>query len=151
MTQQTMTQPANTFSSAPDPQCTDVGYVAQTADTLTTGTVNPLRSFCTLEGLSTAQGMVLVNPHPGEYGNIAPGQFEGIGSWTLNANIGKTFRLTESKQLTVRVDATNILNHPVPGVPSFDATEGIFSGRFGQISGKGGSPRNLQAQLRLTF
>jgi hypothetical protein len=57
----------NTFSSAPDPQCADVGYVAQTADT-TSGTTqpSPLRAFCTLEGLSTPQGMVLVNAHPGE-------------------------------------------------------------------------------------
>jgi hypothetical protein len=139
----------NTYSSARDPQCLDGGYVTQTADTLTTGTVASLGSFCTLEGLSTAQGMVLVNPHPGEYGNIAPGQFEGIGSWTLNANIGKTFRLSESKQLTIRADATNMLNHPAPNPPSFDATEALA--RFGQISGKGGTPRNLQASLRLTF
>jgi hypothetical protein len=80
---------------------------------------------------------------------LGNGNLEGLGSWTLNANIGKTFRLTESKQLTVRVDGTNILNHPVPNPPSFDATEGFA--RFGQISGKGGTPRNLQAQLRLTF
>jgi len=140
----------NTFSSAPDPQCADAGYVAQTADTVSSGTApTPLRSFCTLEGLSTAQGLVLVNPHPGEYGNIAPGNMEGIGSWTLNANIGKTFRLSESKQLIVRMDATNILNHPAPNPPSFDATE-AFS-RFGQISGKGGTRRNFQASLRLTF
>jgi len=146
----------NTFSSAPDPQCTDLGYVAQTADVVSgTTQPNPLRSFCTLEGLSTAQGMVLVNTHPGEIGTLGTGNMEGLGSWTLNANIGKTFMLTESKQLTVRIDGTNILNHPVPSAPSFDATEtGFFGGppiRFGQISGKGGSPRNLQAQVRLTF
>jgi hypothetical protein len=146
----------NTFFSARDPQCSDLGYVTQTADPVSAGTAPlPLGSLCTLEGLSTAQGMVLVNPHPGEYGTLGTGNMEGLGSWTLNANIGKTFRLSESRQLTVRVDATNILNHPAPNPPSFDATEAAFFGGpptlFGQISGKGGTPRNLQASLRLTF
>ena len=53
-------------------------------------------------------------PRPGEYGILSPGVIEGPGSYTVNANMGKTFQLTESKQLTIRVDATNILNHPAP-------------------------------------
>jgi hypothetical protein len=57
--------------------------------------------------------------------------------------------------LSVRVDATNILNHPQPTVPSFN----VGATPFGQISGKGQTvfgqatpvQRNFQAQVRLTF
>ena len=69
---------------------------------------------------------------------------------TINANMGKTFQLTESKQLTIRVDATNILNHPSPN-PVTTITNDPFGSDFGEISGKGGSPRNFQASVRLSF
>ena len=42
-----------------------------------------------------------------------------FGTVFLDGNIQKTFRLTESKSLSIRVDATNILNHPQLNSPNF--------------------------------
>jgi hypothetical protein len=46
--------------------------------------------------------------------------------------------------LQIRIDATNVLNHPTPGIPSFAANT------FGQITTKTGE-RSLQGQLRVVF
>ena len=50
------------------------------------------------------------------------------------------------KPLTLRIDASNILNHPTPGNPNLD----INSGTFGEIQTKTGN-RTLAAQLHLEF
>ena len=74
----------------------------------------------------------------------------GPGQFSLDANIQKRFRLTESKQLSLRIDTTNVLNHPTPGVPNYFVGGGIF-GEMGQITtGKSGG-RTFQGQVRLTF
>jgi hypothetical protein len=88
----------------------------------------------------------------------APFTLEAPGKWKFDANISKSFRLSESKSLQLRVDIENVLNHadvgdsqPITG-QSIN-TDGII---FGQISSKGGngsgaSPRAFQGQLRFTF
>jgi hypothetical protein len=38
-----------------------------------------------------------------------------MGNWRFDANLGKTFRISESKSLQVGFDAQNVLNHPQPG------------------------------------
>ena len=72
----------------------------------------------------------------------------------LDANLQKAFRISESKQLTIRVDATNVLNHPEPFIPLF-TTNNVFISQFGVIEcGCGDSKsgnRAFQAKLRLTF
>jgi hypothetical protein len=70
----------------------------------------------------------------------------GPGSWDFDANIQKSIRIAESKELTLRVDAQNVFNHPTPGNPNLS----ISTGTFGEISTKTGS-RILQGQLRFTF
>jgi hypothetical protein len=61
---------------------------------------------------------------------------------------GGTARISESKSLQIRIDATNILNHPLPSNPSFNlnATNG-----FGYIADKSDAHRQFQAQVRLGF
>jgi hypothetical protein len=155
----------NNFFTMPDPQCTDTSLIAAVADPVAGET--PLIDQCDMTALAMiapagtpgsfirasdgATGvLVLTNPRPGQYGNLGNGILEGPGSWTINANMGKTFRLTESKQLTIRMDATNILNHPAPS-PVTTGTSGFGGADFGEINGKGGSARNFQASVRLTF
>jgi hypothetical protein len=71
--------------------------------------------------------------------------------WRLDGNLSKTFQVTESKSLQLRVDATNILNHPTTADPTGFANAGSsFSDNFGQITSKTGN-RTFQAKLRLTF
>jgi hypothetical protein len=71
----------------------------------------------------------------------------GAGSWSFDANLSKTFRITESKQLQLRIDTTNVLNHPTPGGATFDSQ----SGNFGLITAAKNGTRSFQGTMRLTF
>ena len=142
-----------------DPQCFDTTLVASS-----------LAGFCTLNSLAmkvpdstpgatvladgTSVVNVLVNPKPGEIGTLGSRSLNSFGTFFLDGNIQKSFKLTEKNQLSIRVDATNILNHPQLNAPNFT----VGATPFGQISGKGaatfaGPPvqRNFQGQVRLTF
>jgi hypothetical protein len=131
-----------------DPQCLDTNVVAAS-----------LSAFCTLNALANnASGTpvnVLVNPRPGQIGNLGNRTLDGPGIFYLDGNIAKSFRLTETKQLSIRLDATNILNHPQLMAPNFT----VGATPFGQIAGKGTTifgqatpvQRNFQATVRLSF
>jgi hypothetical protein len=121
------------YQRVPDPAC------AKLASRLT--------QWCTNTALADANGnIVLRNADPGELGTLGLTTFEGPGSWDFDANLMKTVRLAESRNLIFRVDATNVFNHPTPGNPSLN----INSGTFGQITSKSGS-RSIAAQIRLEF
>jgi hypothetical protein len=96
--------------------------------------------------------IVLQHPQAGKRGNLGNNTVLGLGSFRFDANLGKTFRITESKNLQVRFDALNVLNHPQPGNPSLniDATTGGLPTPFGRIATKSGG-RTMQGQLRFTF
>jgi hypothetical protein len=90
---------------------------------------------------------VLINPKPGEFGTLGDQTLERWGAFDLDANMQKTFRLTESKSLSLRIDSINILNHPQVGIPNTNVNS---NNAFGAITTKTGS-RTFQGQLRLTF
>jgi hypothetical protein len=90
--------------------------------------------------------IVLQNPLPGKQGTLGQSTMENLGQIRFDGNLGKTFRITETKSLQVRVDATNILNHPTPALPTLS----INSDDFGISTTKTGG-RSFQAQLRFTF
>ena len=96
--------------------------------------------------------IVLQHPQPGQKGNLGNNTIIGPGFWRFDANLGKTFRISESKSLQVRFDALNVLNHPQPGNPggTLNPTLNINSDVFGQFTTKTGG-RSMQGQLRLTF
>jgi hypothetical protein len=139
-----------------DPQCSNVG------------TADNLRASCTLRGLAKVTshlepGAVLINPATQTYGvplleNPTPGNQGTLGAatlntfsqWSLDGNLSKTFQIRESVSAQLRLDATNILNHPLPNQPT-GLTGSGFNDNFGQITGKGNQTRNFQAKLRLTF
>jgi hypothetical protein len=70
------------------------------------------------------------------------------GQWSFDAAMSKTFRITESISAQLRMDATNILNHPGPGTPNFDINS---QNAFGQINSKDDAKREFRANVRLTF
>jgi hypothetical protein len=147
----------NPFIAYDDPQCLNrVGNL----DSMGTN----LRTSCTLNGLAaivpagTAGARLmddgvtygipmLENPLPGTQGNQGARMLRLVGRWTLDGNLGKSFRINESVQAQLRFDATNILNHPNPGEPNYN----IQSSNFGQVTTRQGAPRSFQGQLRLTF
>jgi hypothetical protein len=57
---------------------------------------------------------MLQNPMPGKQGNMGGGTMRQPGRFYLDANLVKTFMFTETRGVQLRVDATNVLNHPTP-------------------------------------
>ena len=144
-----------------DPQCTDTSRVASS-----------LAGFCTLNALAmkvpagtpgavvlqdgSSVVNVLVNPNPGQIGTLGNRTLDSFGTWFLDGNIQKSFQISEGKTLSIRVDATNILNHPQTVAPNFTVGGTPI---FGTIASKGPTifgqatpvQRNFQGQIRLTF
>jgi hypothetical protein len=142
----------NPFISIDDPQCTNVGNVV---DSQGYNLFNSSDGNCTLNATAlrnpdgTPGQIVFQTPRPGKRGTLGQSFIEQRGVWTLDANLSKTFQLTESKSLQVRIDTTNVLNHPQPGAVNFDSS----SANFGLITGNTGKTgtRSFQGSLRLTF
>jgi hypothetical protein len=143
------------FVVVPDPQCS----LANRTDTM--GFNLAANVNCGLQavarivpagtpGASVIDGqtvqIVLQNPLPGKQGTLGQSTMEIPGTIRFDGNLGKTFRLSESKSLQIRVDATNVLNHPTPAAPNLS----INSDDFGLSTTKTGG-RSFQGQLRLTF
>ena len=125
-----------TYGKVADPQCAAVAV--------------DLRSFCTLQAVTDAATgqIVFQNPQPGSRGTVGQRTVALPGTWAFDGNIGKTFRLDESRSVQIRFDATNILNHPWPGTPSTNINS---PNPFGLIASKGTQHREFKAQARLNF
>jgi hypothetical protein len=129
-----------------DPQCKDASMVGA-ADSMGTN----LQASCNLSALAlrnsdgTPGEYLLVYPQPGHVGNLGAKSLNYFGQFSLDANASKTFRINDTKSIQLRIDATNVLNHPNPNLPSFSP------GTFGTVNGKSNDRRNLQGQLRLNF
>jgi hypothetical protein len=142
------------FVVVDDPQCTGLVNVVDSAG------YNLNTSDCTINALAlrnpdgTAGQLVFQSPQPGRRGTLGQNVIQSPGTWGLDANISKTFRLAESKQVQVRIDTTNVLNHPVPGGVEFNSQSGNFGLIPGTaangVGGKTGT-RSFQGTLRFTF
>jgi hypothetical protein len=104
--------------------------------------------------------MLLQNALPGTYPTMGIGTLIGPGRWRFDANLSKSIRLTESKSIQFRLDATNVFNHPEPNTAAtvFNLNlTGAAATNFGQFvtAGTNGAKtslhRQLQAQLRFNF
>jgi len=121
------------YQRVPDPACATVA--------------SNLRVWCTNTALADANGnIVLRNAGPGQLGTLGLNPIYGSGSWDFDANLQKSIKVGESRNLILRMDAQNLLNHPTPGNPNMN----INSGTFGEINSKTGN-RSLAAQIRLEF
>ncbi|PYS50391.1 MAG: hypothetical protein DMG13_21185 [Acidobacteria bacterium] len=130
-----------------DPQCAGVTSLQN------------LRNACTLSAIADAKtGQILLqNPLPGTRGTLGQRVVEAPGRWRFDASLAKTVKITESKNLQFRMDATNVLNHPEPQTAITGASLlnlDINNANFGLFTGpnaKTTSHREFQAQLRLNF
>jgi hypothetical protein len=121
------------YTNVTDPQCSQIAA--------------SLKSLCTLSAIADSSGnIVLQNPKPGTRGNLGQNVIENPGMWSLNTSMSKSFHVREQMNLKVRVDATNVLNHPTPANPNLN----IDSGTFGNIASKAGN-RTIQGVLRFEF
>jgi hypothetical protein len=143
------------------------------ADALTIVTDPQVNNVTTLDSLRTyatglyavkdsAGNTILQNPLPGMRGNFGQNRLYGPGSWNLDMALSKMVRFSESKSAQIRVDVTNIFNHPQPsGAYNTAGSRIIFasnpianitsnSNYFGEIPYKVGV-RTFQARLRFSF
>jgi len=140
----------------PDPQCALTRNVVDPTG-FSLGTVNcglnavaqavaPGTPGSVQVGTQTVQ-YLLVNPQTGTQGNLGLATVEAAGIYRFDANLGKTFRIDEQKSIQIRVDATNVLNHPQIVAPSFS----INSANFGLVTTDKIGGRSFQGSVRLSF
>ena len=106
-------------------------------------------------GIIGAQGQyfersLFAQPTGVRQGDTGRNQFRGPGGWNLDFSVFRVFPVGGQRRLELRVEADNILNHPVFGNPS----SGITSGTFGQVTGLGANSyieRQIQVGIRFQF
>jgi hypothetical protein len=74
-------------------------------------------------------------------GNVKRNQFRGPGGWTLDLSVFRSLPFGGARRLELRVEAGNILNHPVFSNPDGN----VQSGTFGQILGIPGGGGTINA------
>jgi len=79
-------------------------------------------------------------------GNVGKASLRAPGYWTLDMNLGKSFKITEQTALQLRLDIFNALNHVNWGGPGTDINNSLF----GRITGAGAA-RSMQLAVRLAF
>jgi len=85
-------------------------------------------------------------PLPGQWGNAGRDSITGPGQFTVNASLGRTFRVSDRLNLDLRVDATNALNHAT--FTAWNTT--VNSAQFG-LAAAANAMRSVQTTLRLRF
>ncbi len=120
-----------------DPQCASVD--------------RSLASACTLQAIQDTQTgkIVMQNPLPGTRGTLGLNVIRGPLLPRIDGNLSKSFRVRESKTVQLRIDAYNVLNHPIAASPNL-SINGTGTNLFGTITNKTGS-RRFQGSLRLNF
>ena len=80
------------------------------------------------------------------------------GSWSFDASMSKTLKIAESKTLQIRMDATNVFNHPYLSDPYNVLGDTADWGALGSLTGEvitgavqANAPRTIQLGLRLSF
>ena len=110
-------------------------------------TLQGLQARSTLRAIADASGnLILINPTPGALGTLAPRYLQGPGSFRLDLNVVKRFRISESKNFELRADFIDALNSPQWGNPNTD----INSLNFGNITSADGN-RVIVIGVRLNF
>jgi hypothetical protein len=83
----------------------------------------------------------------GTFGNAGRNTILGPSNWNVDAALWRTFRITESKKMDVRVEAFNVLNHTRFTNPGTSLSNG---NTLGQIT-SALDPRIMQLALKLNF
>lgn len=120
----------NMYELVPDPQCANVTFL------------QGLANQCTLQAAARADTgeIVFQNPQPGTRGNFHPGVITTPLTWNTDMALTKEIRVMEGTRIQLRIDATNVFNHPLPSRGTFGSqgsrvvAPGDFSGNFTMMS-----------------
>jgi hypothetical protein len=124
-------------------------YLAAVPGTGVTGSIRPDYTGAPL--YSAPSGLSLnpaayTAPLAGQWGNAGRDSIIGPSQFTLNASMGRTFRLNGRFNLDLRIDSTNLLNHAT--FTSWYTT--VTSTQFG-LPAAANAMRSMQTTLRLRF
>src|SRR5215510_8047159 len=153
----------NPYITVADPQCPATGasqaaYPSSLSCTLTAvakivpaGTPGAVQYGVDANGSPRYGVIVLQNPKPGTQGNLGQMSFNMPGTFRFDANLSKNIKISETKSIQFRMDATNVLNHPnpLPVAPAISINNS--TGDFGYLTNSKTGNRQFQAQLRLNF
>jgi hypothetical protein len=120
------------------------------SDTAGTGVIGAGRADAT--GLPVTAGDGYFNlaaftlPPAGRFGNAARNVVPGPGLFTINAGLGRSFRLSERRRLEFRAESTNLTNHPV--ITNLGTT--VNASNYG-LPLAVGNMRTVSAQIRFRF
>jgi hypothetical protein len=65
-------------------------------------------------------------PAAGDHSNVGRNYFRGPGGYFINLSLSKRTRTIANQELEIRVDTTNVTNHPVFGFPTLTTTAATF-------------------------
>jgi hypothetical protein len=124
-------------------------YLAPVEGTGFTGTIRP---DYTGAPLYAAPSGLFLNPaayrapRPGQWGNAGRNSITGPAQFTLNASLGRTFRLTDRLNLDLRIDAANALNRV-----NYTAWNTIVNNAPFGLPASAAAMRTIQTTLRVRF
>jgi hypothetical protein len=106
------------------------------------------RGYITAAAFCGAANGTCPNPVTGgTFGNLGRNTLRGPSQVTFDAQLSRIFPIHESLNLTARIEAFNVLNHPNFKTP----TANLSSSTFGQISGTSNDPRLFQGSIKFNF
>ncbi len=124
-------------------------YLAAVEGTGVTGTIRPEYTGAPLYAAPSGSFLnpaAYTAPLPGQWGNAGRNSITGPARFTLDASLGRTFRLKDRFNLDLRIDSTNTLNH----VTFTNWVTTVNSAQFG-LPAAANAMRSLQTTLRLRF
>jgi hypothetical protein len=148
----------NKYMRVTDPQCLAISSSLTTSCTLQ---AIALVDHLDANGKPVAGPIVFQNAQPGTQGNFGRNNITNLGRWTVDAALTKQFKIAEGKSISIRIDATNVFNHPTPSFGSSMVSTKTYiannpdmslssTNPFGYIDNKVGN-RNFQAKIRFDF
>jgi len=97
----------------------------------------------------------------GTYGNTRKNSFRGVTNYQFDAQISRIFPIHESLNVTLRLEAFNVLNHPNFNIPTGNTTGTpgnttgnnavLSTGTFGQVTTTANQPRIFQGSVKFNF
>ncbi|HEX4137142.1 MAG TPA: TonB-dependent receptor [Bryobacteraceae bacterium] len=98
-------------------------------------------------GSATYTGQVFNNPTAGTVGTLQRRMFNGPWAFDLDMSVQRKFKITERQSIELRMEGTNVLNHPT----FYVGDQNINSTTFGAIGSMLYSPRVMQFAARYQF
>jgi len=99
------------------------------------------------DGAAPFAGQVFFQPGAGTLGTLQRNYFSGPWVWDLDAHVAKVTKITERQSIELRMEATNVFNHPT----WFVGDQTISSTTFGKITSNFFGRRLVQFAMYYRF